>query len=362
MDNSINQKNNKQIYNQNSNIDIPKNILLKSHYMIYKNMRHSYMINTAYDLFNYICSIDTKFHNNIEIEARLGKLTFEGNYKLYEYIKETIMLPYLNNTQNDKIQFTSNIPNQFNLIWYYINKESEINPKEVLLYKPKLYKEFLYSDKRQSFCFEDGELKKTEVISKNNEKKLNINVKHNSNIDYRITAAVEQPKEINYDKDVPKSYREKFRISYKFQYFRVDFTIVKSIYNFTKKNIDISNITNFSSNDSIYNISADSLSNTYNTTFEIEFEFDELFKFLQYTNYNYYEFEKIVCRMIDNINMLINSASYDVYSYLTSSTNNNSINNNNNNSNSNNNNNNSNNNSFKLENSIFGNYFKYNNI
>ena len=54
---------------------------------------------------------------------------------------------------------------------------------------------------------------------------------------------METPKEVNPDKDVPKSYREKYRTSYKFQYFRIDFNIVKSIYNFTKKNIDINALT-----------------------------------------------------------------------------------------------------------------------
>ena len=305
--------------------DIPKSIILKNHFKLYKSLKPSYMKDTAVQLYNYISSIDQNLHKNIEIEIKLGKIKLEGNYKLYEYVKEVFLLPNLPNNKQDKITFESNVPQYFNLIWYYLNKEIESGAKDIILLEPKLYKELIFQDKRLSFCFIDNKIVSEEVIYKKN--KHHFNIKYNDILDYRITACLEMPVEVNTD-DILKSYREKLRISYKFQYFRVDFTVVKSIYNFSKRNINLTQ----PYSESIKDLSADELGYP-SITYELEVEFDELSSFLKQTNYEYQQFENMIGRLIENINIFINCANFNTYLNLTAN---------------------------ESKDSQFGNYFKYN--
>lgn len=306
--------------------DIPKNILLKTHYKLYKAIKPNYFGSCIIQLYNYIMNIDPKLHKHIELEVKLGTVTFEGNFKLFEHVNESFLVPSMVNDKINKVNFVSEASKHFNLIWYYINKEAEIG-REMVLLKPKLYKEIIYSDKRYSFLFEDGLFKSEEIISKKN--KMHLNVKYSNQLDYRISIAVEAPQQIS-ESDIPKSYREKFRLSYKFLFFRVDFTIVKSIYNFSKRSIVLAE----PNPENMKDIWAEDLGHS-STTYEIEIEFDDLYNFLVRSNYDYLQFDSIITRLLENTNMFINSVSFDTYTNFTNLTN---------------------------GDTMFGNYFKYNNI
>lgn len=294
--------------------DIPKSIILKNQYKLYKTIKPKHIKNTSEELYNYILLTDKLLHSRIEIEVKLGKVLFEGNYKLFEYINDPILLPPLQNQSQNKITFQSDIPKYFNLIQYYINKEIEvgigIGIKDIQPIQPRLYKELYFGDTRHIFIYENGKIISEEVNQKVNKKHLNI--KYNQDMDYRITACVESPKSINKN-EVIKSYREKLRTSYKFQFFQIDFTIVKSIFNFSKRNIDFK-YEEVSSK--VNDLDADSIG-TPMISYELEVEFVELYQFLIQTNYDYNQFENIIGRLIENTNMFINSCSFENYMALT---------------------------------------------
>jgi len=305
--------------------EIPKSIMLKKHFKLYKSIKPNFIKETGYQIYNYICNVDQSLHKHIEIEVKFGQVKFEGNFKLYEYIKESFLIPQFTNNKDNKITFESNIPNYFYLIWYYVNKEIDLGSKEIIPLPPKVYKEFIYQDKRRSFCFENNKLISEEVILKKN--KHHINIKSSNSIDYRITSCIEYPQKVEANDSI-KSYREKMRVSYKFQYFRLDFTIVKSIYNFSKRNINFTD----SISDTIANIQAEDFGFPA-ITYELEYEFDELYQFLQQTKYDYIQFENIIGRMIENINILINTCNSETFmTFLNNESND----------------------------SLYGNYFKYN--
>jgi len=74
-----------------------------------------------------------------------------------------------------------------------------------------------------------------DVIKK--ERKLHSNIRNNG-MDFRITACIEKKTDIC-DNDEISLIRDKFRVSYEYQFFRIDFTIVNKNSNSTELTFEI---------------------------------------------------------------------------------------------------------------------------
>lgn len=279
--------------------EIPKNILLKSQYPVYKTIKPHYSNEIASSLINYISSTSEDHKKSIEIEIKLGKFFFNKE-SILNKINDTFIIPESN--KENKVEFEANVESHFNILWFYINNETKFD-KEIKLIEPLLYKEFiLIGGKRISYCYDfNNDCIKKEIIKK--DKKKHINVKVDPVMDIRVTSAVEIPyktEDIEDTNQSPKNYREKLRMSYKFNFFRLDFTIVKSVYESSK----LMNVQPF--NESyVKSMYAQDYSG-YKTTYEIEIEFEGLNYFLQNIR-DEKMFESIVNRMLENSLMMIKS-------------------------------------------------------
>jgi hypothetical protein len=197
-------------------------------------------------------------------------------------IKEPFRIPNFHMADRNinylyKYDFISGLDEkQFYSIWYFIDKESERSGSDIIKLEPVNIKEVHYrSGIRKGFHYKNGVEIKRELIKK--EDKMHINIKDGGN-DFRITSCKENEfteSDIPYD-DSPTTAREKFRTSYKFGYFRLDFTIVT-----TYKDANSDNISG--------------------VTYELEFEFAELSHFLEAYKNSYEDFRKIFYRFIQNI-------------------------------------------------------------
>ena len=223
---------NNRISNQTSGkLVIPSNIMVKLAYPFYHNrsLSQPYMVETIQELYNYVYSKKIiELNEELEIEAKLGRLHFRGSYVYgYESIQEIFKIPNFDSRDaHFKYDFVSGLEqSQFYSIWYFVDKEAD-NPKnEIKKLNPKNYNEIHYkSGKRKSALTENNIFMKEDVIKKEN--KVHFNIRDNGN-DFRITACKEIKHEIS-DDDIPTLKRDKFRVSYEFGFFRLDFTIVNS--------------------------------------------------------------------------------------------------------------------------------------
>ena len=265
-------------------IPIPSNILLKRFYRNF-NLRNTFnypfwINSTIEQLFSYIRSTEPSQRKFFELEIKFGTFAFKGSCKLYEYINDVFSIPRIETDRNNSYQFNSNITEtQFYALWTLVEDESKYNT-DVIKCEPLNSKEVIYaSGKRMATIFtkvgEDVKFKDKEVIIKQDKSHFNI---RNNNNDMRITICKEFPTDITHD-DTPVKERNKFRVSYKFRFFRLDFTIVNS------KSIP------------------DDFSTLNNETFEIEFElFDWNQVEIVTQNYqNYTDFENLIRRYIENV-------------------------------------------------------------
>jgi len=225
-------------------MEIPKNILLKRSYVNFniKNIINFpfWMNNTIEELFNYIRSTDLSQMKFLELEIKLGMFNFNGTCKLYSYINDIIKLPKIEKDPYNNYQFNSQVnENQFYALWSLIEEECRYNP-EIIKCEPLNFHEVMYkSQKRKSTIYTKGHtdgvkggqegsnlssIPKKEVIIKQD--KSHFDIRNNGN-DMRITICKEFPTDITID-DIAVSERNKFRVSYKFGFFRIDFTIVNS--------------------------------------------------------------------------------------------------------------------------------------
>lgn len=280
---------------------IPSNIMLKKSYPLYINKHSHWMDECIKELYGYIY-YSTKEEDlaNIEIEIRLGKFHFIGEH-LYclNLLNDTFKVPQINKKDpNNRIEFAPGLDrNLFFTLWYYVDKESQLN-KEILRQQPRLYKEILYqSGKRRSIFKDNNGNFKEETILKDN--KYNINIRNNSQ-DFRISASIENKTEIM-SEDLPKIYREKFRISYKFRFFRLDFTIVTTDNNFNELEVNSNPLETM-----------ERLNENSDVLFDVEFEFDDLKKVYQlFTKFE--DFSYLMQRYIQNIFCLYETMSLDYY-------------------------------------------------
>ena len=254
---------------------VSSNIMLKQAYISYAYKNPKWKYETIVELHNYIYSqTDPTQYNLLELEIKFGNFKAEGAYKNYFlFNKDIFKLPqYLNDNVNS-INFESGLrESQFYALNYFLELECKKN-SDIRKIEPLKYNETIYnSGKRKSEIYNlKNELIKIETIRK--DEKHHIQLRNNSN-DFRITIAKEFPSDVT-DKDTVELFRDKFRISYKFRFFRLDLTIVSTSKSLQEKNFGGS------------------------VTYEVEFEFDEInIRAKDFENFE--AFYKIIERYLDN--------------------------------------------------------------
>jgi len=209
---------------------IPSNIIVKSAFALYdyKSMKFPYLYETIQDVYNFIFQNKDTDLDEIEIEAKLGKFHFKGSNVLgYEFIKEIFRIPIWEiKDYNYKYDFVSGLDEEiFFLIWHFIDKECDFPQSNIKRVPPKNYKDIHYkSGKRKSQSILNNNVINEDIIKK--EKKIHFNIRNNG-MDFRLTSCIEKKTEI-FDNDEITLTRDKFRISYEYQFFRIDFTIVNT--------------------------------------------------------------------------------------------------------------------------------------
>jgi hypothetical protein len=263
---------------ENQEIKIPTNIMVKSGYPIYLKRQHNFIKDLINEFYNYIyVKTDPNYYDSLEIEAKLGRFYFIGEYiQCMEYLKETFQIP--NYDIRDKIkkyEFRSGLEEgEFYTIWYNLEKECQHNP-EIKRIEPLTIKDTSYNTgKRKSTVYKNNTIIKEETIRK--EDKLHFNIRDMGN-DIRFSACKEMKTDITSD-DIPIGSRDKFRVSYKFRYFRLDFTIATS----------------------------------NEITYEIELEFEDL-KYVVNQFKIYEDFSYLFMRYIENVFCIYNTTSLEYF-------------------------------------------------
>ena len=266
---------------------VSSNIMMKSAYVSLVSHNPKWKYETIVELYNYIyVKTDQSQFNLLELEIKFGCFKFGGGWQTLQYVEDIFKLPLVRNENTNFINFESKLSeNNFYALIFFLDKECEKN-LEIRKMDPELYNEIIYtSGKRKS---EVNNLKtkekKTNIIKKDD--KHNIHLRNNG-ADIRITICKEFPTDVT-NEDVPDLYRDKFRMSYKFRFFRLDLSVVQSGKTLQEKN---------------------SCSNIY----EVEFEFDEI-NFRAKEFFNFESFYKIIERFLDNALSIYESISKDFYS------------------------------------------------
>ena len=209
---------------------IPSNIIIKSIYNLTRPaLCPRYIPSVINDIINYIYKTQPNYYDNLEIEAKLGHYEFKGNKIIgYHFINEPFRIPdFIKSPTEYGFNFKSGIsPDHFYLIWSAVDQEAKnpsagIIPLGTFTYKETHYK----SGKRRSCEYRDGKLVGEAIIRK--EEKRNFNIRNCGN-DFRITCSKEMPTDILEGEDIVEMERNKFRVSYQFSFYRIDFTITTS--------------------------------------------------------------------------------------------------------------------------------------
>jgi hypothetical protein len=208
---------------------IPTNVIIKTSYDKTKQLLRPRYFDEIIDQIVLYIKEHPQHYEDLEIEAKLGKFEFKGDHvKVLEKINETFIIQDNIKTSNPNTKFIFNAgisSKDFYLIWSALDKESTLNGANIECIKPQTYKDILYStNKRQSSIYLDGIKIKEEIIRKENKKNINV---RNGGFDFRITCSEEIETEIDEEKDIKESERDKFRVSYQLSYYRVDLTISK---------------------------------------------------------------------------------------------------------------------------------------
>ena len=276
------------------NIDIStvsSNIMLKSAYASYASRNPSWKYETIVELYNYIYEkTDPSQHSLLELEIKFGTFKLLGGYSWLQYVKDIFKLPTVKNEGGNFINFESKLTeNEFYAILYSIDCECERNT-EIRKFDPELYTETLYSSRKRLSEVTNMRTneKKVHIIKKDDKHHVQL---RNKGSDMRITICKEFPTDIT-EQDAPESFRDKFRMSYKFRFFRIDLTIVQSGKTLQEKN-------------------------SSSPIFEVEFEFDEInIRAKEFSNFE--AFSKIIERFLDNAFAIYESISPEFYSRFSS--------------------------------------------
>lgn len=268
----------KHVENTLMPIKLPSNIMMKSAYHFYQSSEANYFTESINELMSYIYQYDSSDWSNIEIEAKLGFFDFKGAYvRCYQSLNDIFKLPIIDRAsqhyQHYKYDFNAGVKeNQFYSLWYFVDKECFFKDSEIIKLEPVNYKETHYqSGIRRSIMYQNGMAIKEDYIHKKDKRHINIRNRGN---DFRITACMEEKQQGIMSDDIPLNYREKFRASYKFKYFRLDLTIVSSF-----KDLDSTTPKSIS--------------------YEVEFEFEELKTCFDSNKIE--DVQKVFMRFIQNI-------------------------------------------------------------
>lgn len=320
-DKKLQSKNQHQHLSQNDLFDvIPRNIIFKTQYSKYKSSIPNYVVEISTFLYNYLFSLPYEKQILVEIEMKLGSIIFAGDYQLYNHINNIFVIPEIRNESKNYVNFISNVGFYFPNLWFYLQKEAKFN-NDIILHQPIFQKEFTFSDskgnsKRLGYTLNSNlAITKLELITKSD--KTHKNIKCNPfPLDFRVSCCLENEDVDNEDdiliklekikkvlygdsiSSIPNLYREKFRLSFIFNYFQLDFTIVKSITNehrlmYTKPLEE----------EYIKTFWADQIGD-YTTTYEVEIELKNI-KHLLDQKIDYGGFELLINRMVENVLMLI---------------------------------------------------------
>ena len=208
---------------------IPSNVIIKTSYAFTKNLMAPHFIPTIIEQIMQYIKEHPRNYENLEIEAKLGRFEFKGDYvKNFERINEIFVIPDSVHTPHpqNKFNFVAGLlPRNFYLIWSALEKESKLIGANIECIKPIICKDSFYTgNKRKSQTFQNGKLIKEEIIRKENKKHINV---RNNGFDFRITCSEEMPTDIDEEKDKIENVRDKYRISYRLSFYRVDLTLSK---------------------------------------------------------------------------------------------------------------------------------------
>jgi hypothetical protein len=208
---------------------IPSNVIIKTNYAFTKNLMSPHFVPSIIDQTMQYIKEHPRNYENLEIEAKLGRFEFKGDYvRNFEKINEIFVIPDSIHTPNpqNKFNFVAGIlPRNFFLMWSALEKESKLNGANIDCIKPIIFKDSVYTgNKRKSQIFQDGKLIKEEIIRKENKKHINV---RNNGFDFRITCSEEMPTDIDEESDQIENVRDKYRVSYQLSYYRVDLTLSK---------------------------------------------------------------------------------------------------------------------------------------
>lgn len=208
---------------------IPSNIILQSIYPKSHQDISDYMSSLKAEIFSYIINnLPQNENENLEIEARIGKIRFEGSsIKAFNFIRQ-IFLVQVPFDKDFRYKFEPGVsPKVFYAIYNALDLESKHEYKENFLKlqknNPIIYKEKHYNTgKRYQEIFEGGKKTGEECIIK--EKKVFLNVRNCGN-DFRISCCKERKTDIDKDRDKEELKRNKFRICFTKCFYEVDLTV-----------------------------------------------------------------------------------------------------------------------------------------
>ena len=215
---------------------VPNNIIVKSTYQVTSTsfLQPLYITETIKEIQAYILKTNASYYPNLEIEAKLGCYEFVGNaIKSFNCINEGFKLPefqaYTSETKAFTYKFHPGLsPEKFYLIWASVDRESRDPKSEIEVLGCHTYDETHYkSEKRKAIIYSAGKSPREETIRKEDKKHINIRRMGN---DFRVTCCKEMPSEVDEENDVVKMTRQKFRTSYRFRFYRIDFTIAQCSY------------------------------------------------------------------------------------------------------------------------------------
>ena len=100
---------------------IPSNVIIKTNYAFTKNLMSPHFVPSIIDQIMQYIKEHPRNYENLEIEAKLGRFEFKGDYvRNFEKINEIFVIPDSIHTPNpqNKFNFVAGIlPRNFFLIW-----------------------------------------------------------------------------------------------------------------------------------------------------------------------------------------------------------------------------------------------------
>ena len=237
-ENRVNDKTQPQ---QNNNCYVHSNIILKTYYPYYEMNKKDYLVKIRDRIFSYISKLSPDELKICEIESKFGNFSFFNAYENFSLIAEPFIIPSFSSNKQP-FRFNIGVENKFfYLIYNALYQEEKVNGSNIQRKGPFFYDEFLYrSGKRVSYIYKGGAVTnggKPDIIKKEGKEHINV---RNGGLDFRITCSKEVKSALSSEEENDKrsieTTRKKYRISFKFSFFRIDLSIVNQKEN-NKQNV-----------------------------------------------------------------------------------------------------------------------------